>query len=438
MAVVVVLGGCAGAGATSVRVDAPSSTSRAGGAATSVVPVTSTSGPSAGTTAPAAIGASVTTAVTATTDASSIRPPARDSSSTTVAPALTTATPTTATPTTVAPTTVAPTTTWVVPPVATVPPGAPRARIDPGSASFAHLRGAVDDLVAHAEALTVSVARDGATVFGATAGRTVAGAPVTSRTDFVLASVSKMVTALSVARLVEQHRIDLAAPVPWSALGIPHDPTWDTVTVRELLSHGSGMPVAGKTWLDLPGSCAVPLADALAAPPLPTRGTWTYSNGNYCALGLLVEHVTHQRLDAAARALVFDPLGLTAPHLTKNPRTDDAPYDRGLARLERLGGAGTWMMSSSDVARMMAAVTDADRVTLAWPGIMIDQYGWGHTGTLDGAKACTWVMQDGRTVLAVVLAGNRPWVGSQLCDQLVPALAADLGVYAGDPVRSPD
>jgi hypothetical protein len=135
---------------------------------------------------------------------------------------------------------------------------------------------------------------------------------------------------------------------------------------------------------------------------------------------------------------VFDPLGLTAPHLTTHPRADDAPYDRGLARLERLGGAGTWMMSSNDVARMMAAVTAADQVTLAWPGIMIDQYGWGHTGTLDGAKACTWVMQDGRTVLAVVLAGNRPWVGSALCDQLVPALAADLGIYAGDPVRSPD
>ena len=36
-------------------------------------------------------------------------------------------------------------------------------------------------------------------------------------------------------------------------------------------------------------------------------------------------------------------------------------------------------------------VTAADLTTLRPPGIISDQYGWGHTGTVDGAKSCAWV-----------------------------------------------
>lgn len=46
-------------------------------------------------------------------------------------------------------------------------------------------------------------------------------------------------------------------------------------------------------------------------------------------------------------------------------------------------------------------------------------------------------MEDGRTVVAAAVAGNRPDTGSGLCDLLVPAMAVDLGLYAGDPIRSP-
>src|SRR5690606_18534498 len=134
----------------------------------------------------------------------------------------------------------------------------------------------------------------------------------------------------------------------------------------------------------------------------------------------------------------FGPLGITGPHLTSDGAGPaDGPYALDLARLDRLGGAGTWMASTDDVAAMLAAVTPADRAALAWPGVIVDQYGWGHTGTVDGAKACAWVMEEGRTVVVAVVAGNRPSTGGKLCDLVVPALAADLGVWADEPVRSP-
>ncbi len=319
-----------------------------------------------------------------------------------------------------------------------MPPGAPQARVDRGSADWAYLSAAVNSLVGGNETLSVSVVRDGAKVYGAASGATVDGSDVNTDTAFVLASVSKLVTALSIARLAERGLVDLAGAVPWDKLGLRHHAAWNDVTVRELLAHTSGMPVARKSWLDLPGSCAVPLTAALAEPPAVHRGRWTYSNGNYCALGLLVEYVTGKQLDNAARLLVFDPIGVTGPHLTTaGAKPFDAPYAKGLGRLDRLGGAGTWMASTNDVARMMSAVTIDDMDTLVWPGIMIDQYGWGHTGTVDGAKACTWVLDGGRTVIAAAVSGNVPSSGSELCDVLVPALAVDVGLYAGDPIRSP-
>lgn len=285
----------------------------------------------------------------------------------------------------------------------------------------------------------VTVVRDGALVDHLAFGSTLGGAPVTPSTPLVLASVSKLFTAETIAKLVTAHRIALDEPVPWTAMELPHDPAWDTVTVRELLSHTSGMPIARASWLNLPGSCTIPLREALQSPPRSTRGTWVYSNGNYCALGILTALVTGLPRDVATRQLVLDPLRLGQAHLTTDaPLPSDGPYPQGAGRLDRLGGAGTWMASSDSVATMVAAITPADRVTLAPPGIFTDQYGWGHTGTVDGAKSCVWQLEGGRTTIAAVIIGNRPSSGGSVCDLLLPALAGDLGLPTPDPVRFPD
>lgn len=308
----------------------------------------------------------------------------------------------------------------------------------PRPVTYDALRSAAALLAADNLAVSVSVWRDSVADFAFADGVRVDGAPIDEDTPFVIASVSKVVTALSIARLVQDGRIGLFDAVPWDALGVPHDPAWNGITVRQLLAHTSGMPVARKSWLDDPGACTVPLREAMAVPPTDSLGTWRYSNGNYCALGLLVQHLTGLDLDEAAYRLVFDPAGITGPFLsTDGARPDSVAYIKGLARLQRLGGAGTWLASTDDIAAMMSAVTDDDLITLQWPGIIVDQYGWGHTGSLDGAEACAWVMQDGRTVITAFVSGSEPGTGGEVCDVVVPALAIDLGVYAGDPVRDP-
>ncbi|CAN5557438.1 hypothetical protein BH23ACT3_BH23ACT3_15110 [soil metagenome] len=260
----------------------------------------------------------------------------------------------------------------------------------------------------------------------------------------MIASVSKLITALTVARLDEHGVLDVSDPVPWAAMGFDPHPGWADVTVRELLDHTSGMPVAQPSWLDEPGSCAVPLAPLLSGPPSGERGRWRYSNGNYCALGVMIEAVTGARYDVTGNWLVFGAAGVEGPRLTVDgARPTDAPHARDIARFERLGAAGSWLAGSDHVAAVLASVTDVDRRTLRWPGVFADQYGWGHTGTVDGAKACAWVVDHGRTVVVAIVSGGRPGTGGGVCDAVLPAVGADLGLTGvdglplGEPDRSP-
>ena len=378
------------------------------------------------------------------TDDRTVRASASDTAGTSVAVVATTipvttapaTTATTATPQTTTPqtTSTTSTTTSTSTPATTTDPTAPPLL----AASYPHVAAAVFGLALDNVAVSVSVHRDGAAPWGLAAGRRADGQDATTDSPFVIASVSKLVTALSIARLVSQGSLTTGTAVPWASLGLRTDPLWADVTVRDLLDHTSGMPINRKSWLDDPGPCSIPLQEAVVAPPTIARTTWQYSNGNYCALGLLVESVTGRTLDEAAYDLVFTPAGVSGPYLsTEGLRSDSVPSPRGIARLARLGGAGTWLASTDDLVAMLDTVTADDLEVLRWPGIILDQYGWGHTGTVDGAKACAWVLEDGRTTVAAVVSGPKPATGGDVCDVVLPALALDLGIWAGDPLRNP-
>ena len=337
----------------------------------------------------------------------------------------TTTTPPTTTTTTTTTTSIAPTTTI---PVELLP--------DP---AMANANREFDALARANPAAAMTVIRDGRAILLRASGTTIDGSPATSDSPMVIASVSKLLTALMIARLDQADLIDVDAPTPWAEIITTGSaPGWADVTPRELLAHTSGMPVARSSWFDGAVDCATFLPTLLDQPPSNARGRWTYSNGNYCALGLLVQHVTGQPLDQAAQAVLFDPLGLAGIHLTTDGQLPgDVEYGLGVARLSRLGGAGTFIVSTDDVASVLATATPSDLEVLTWPGLMVDQYGWGHTGSIDGATSCAWVLESGRTVVAATVAGRSPSTGGALCDRVVPAAADDLGIGRGRPDRSP-
>lgn len=280
--------------------------------------------------------------------------------------------------------------------------------------------------------------RDGVVVLQRASGSTIDGAAATSDSPMVVASVSKLVTALAIARLDQADRLQVDDPMPWADMGIAVHPAWNDVTIRELLQHTSGMPVVRTLWFDGGVDCAGFLPGLLNQPPTGTRGRWTYSNGNYCALGLLAEHVAGSPLDQAVLGALSGSLDDDALHLsTSGQQPGDVAYSLGVERLSRLGGAGTFIISTDDIASMLSTVTPTDLTMLSWPGVITDQYGWGHTGSVDGAVACAWTLEGGRTVVAATVAGRSPGTGGDVCDLVVPAVAGDLAIGQGLPERSP-
>lgn len=139
------------------------------------------------------------------------------------------------------------------------------------------------------------------------------GRPVTPQTPFLLASVSKPLTASAVMQLVETGQVELDAPLrryaPEFQMADPQ--AADQITVRHLLLHTSGLPVtACDTRKD-----AVTLAEyvaelhtvALDAPP----GThYSYCSGNYNLLGRLIETVSGQSFGEYMQQHVFTPLDM--------------------------------------------------------------------------------------------------------------------------------
>lgn len=140
-----------------------------------------------------------------------------------------------------------------------------------------------------------AVWRDGRVVWtGCTGLRDVdARAPVQRDTVFRLASVSKIIAATAAAKLAEEGRIDIDAPVGDALPWLPS--AWAPVTVRQLASHTSGAPHYAGNDLQVLGRVRYPTArDAvgifsgralLSAPGT----TYRYSSWGYTLLGAVIE-----------------------------------------------------------------------------------------------------------------------------------------------------
>ncbi|MEU4424485.1 serine hydrolase domain-containing protein [Actinoplanes sp. NPDC024001] len=158
--------------------------------------------------------------------------------------------------------------------------------------------------------------------------------PARTGTRWDLASISKLFTTIVVLQQVEAGRVALDAPVagyvPEFAAGGK-----ETVTVRHLLTHTSGLP-AFRAFYSLYPTAEQRLAAALTTPV--TAGTtpgaqYVYSDIGLIALGVLIERVTGKNLADAVRDGVTGPLRMRdtgynpAPELREQTAaTEYQPY----------------------------------------------------------------------------------------------------------------
>jgi CubicO group peptidase (beta-lactamase class C family) len=198
--------------------------------------------------------------------------------------------------------------------------------------------------------------------------------PTTPTTGYRIASFSKIFTATAVLQLAEQGKLRLddraQTYLPW--LTSPHDERTERITIRQLLTHTSGLDRDGATphWVEMqfPALAEIQHHITEGAQSYTPAEVWKYSNLGYTLLGELVRAVSGVTYEEYVHQHIIQPLGLkyTAPTLTPEIVNNLAVgYSRDIPGQERqpLPSIETHVMASA--AGFSSNVPDLCRFIMA-------------------------------------------------------------------------
>ncbi|MDI1256135.1 MAG: serine hydrolase [Flavobacterium sp.] len=150
---------------------------------------------------------------------------------------------------------------------------------------------------------------------------------LTATTPIHIASMSKVLTAAVILRLIDAGKLELDQNVNTILSPFPYE----NVTIKSLLSHRSGLPnyayfcdekgvwdhsktLYNQDVLDLMNQHHFPMQ-------FPSEKHFAYCNTNYAMLALVIEKITGMNYRVAMKKLLFEPLGMTHTFVF-NPETD--------------------------------------------------------------------------------------------------------------------
>ena len=298
----------------------------------------------------------------------------------------------------------------------------------------------------HIPGLSVAVVQDGRVVKTAAYGVSSVDAktPATVDTVYGLGSCTKPFTAVAVLQLMEAGKVSLDAPVSQYLDGLPA--AWSAITVRELLTHTSGLPnyrqfVEMKHLSEPKYKQPGIVVSLLARKPLdfPPGTRYEYSNTNYHLLARLVEKVSGQTYGAYLASHQFQAAGMTATRLSDPPVTvlaqavgynwigrkvEQNKYlfpsrldtgDSGL--LSTVGDLAKWtgaladgqLLSPTTLKQMITPGTLTDGTPVAYGlGLVVTTYKGqtlvGHSGAVPGYSSSVFYLPDSH--LGVILLCN--------------------------------
>jgi D-alanyl-D-alanine carboxypeptidase len=286
------------------------------------------------------------------------------------------------------------------------------------------------------------------------------GRPVDPDGWFRAGSITKTFTAVVVLQLVGEGKLQLEAPArEW----LPEMPA--EISVRQLLNHTSGLYNYTD---DLPDPAGIvrdrhlhrdprqTLDLGLGKPRLFDAGSsWSYSNTNYIALGLLIETITGNAYGDEVRQRILEPLGLerTAvpgdevelpePHAHAYLSVEGEPVDLASINPSQAWAAGEVVSTAADLNRFYAAVLRGELLEPAEHEAMLtavtvdDSFGyglgiqrqtlpgglvvWGHPGGFFNYLTFSFHSADLSTQLTLSYTGTRaeqPELGQILAELL--------------------
>jgi CubicO group peptidase (beta-lactamase class C family) len=325
---------------------------------------------------------------------------------------------------------------------------------------------------------SIAIAKDGKLIYAHGFGY----ADTASKTEaqpysqFRIASISKLVTAVGIMKLQEEGKLALTDSVFGSKgilndtfYGEPKDKRVYKINVAELLSHEAGwtqrygdqmfMPlvVAEKMGVKPPVDTKTIVKFALEKRLQYIPGTGkAYSNLGYSILGLVIEKVTGMSYEDFCRKTILEPLGIYDMKIAGNLPSEKAPFEvtyyepadvvlkpsiygtgemvtpsYGGNDIRALGAAGAWVATAPDLMRLLLAV-DGFKTR---PDILTDQSirfmtendngfapvgwkgtvmdgTWWRTGSFPGSTGMMKRQSDGLSW--VVLFNSSAWNGPEI------------------------
>lgn len=283
--------------------------------------------------------------------------------------------------------------------------------------------------------------------------------PVSDSTVFEIGSISKQFVAAATMMLVEEDRIGLDDPIHEYLFDLPSE--WLAVTVRQLLTHTSGIPdyeeirsYDAYRYRFTPEEI-IRIAHSRPMDFEPGTG-WYYSNTGYFLLSLIVERVEGRPLGGVLQSRIFEPLGMTQTRMA-DPE-DIIPHRASGYWVDRMGvelrnrdatqtsstlGAGGLLSSVHDMAKWDEALygdellSEASKTAMWTPAVLPNGedtgygFGWsvveyrghpavGHNGQVAGFVASFVRLPEAE--MAIIVFANRYRVSSgQLRDMVADA-----------------
>jgi len=333
--------------------------------------------------------------------------------------------------------------------------------------------------------LAIAVVKDDSVVFARGYGvlDLAKPAPVTEHTRFAIGSTTKAMTSAALGMLVDEGKLR------WDDRVIDYLPDlrlYDPyvtreLTVRDLLTHRSGLPGTDLLWArgDL-SFTEIMRRLRFVRPATSFRSQWTYQNVVYAIGGALVAKLSGMPWEDFIRARIFTPLGMTEseplvagiearPNVaTPHAEVRDTVRQVPVRSTDPVAPAGSVWSSVSDMAKWMRFMLDSGRVgttrllapgtfselvtpqiraspgtypalTLVRPhsfgyglGWFVQDYRgetvWMHTGSIDGMTAIIGLLPDRRTGVFVLANLDHAEVRHALMYKV-------FDLYAGNPER---
>ncbi|MEV0135778.1 serine hydrolase domain-containing protein [Dactylosporangium sp. NPDC050688] len=278
------------------------------------------------------------------------------------------------------------------------------------------------------------------------------GARVPNNGQVRIGSASKMFASVVVLQLVGEGKVDLDASVETYLPGLVRSAGVDanTITVRQLLQHTSGLPDYTDSLFQSMGDIPpyqhvyfeprdlLDLANAMEGRP---AGDWAYSNTNYVLAGLIAQRVTGRPFNELVTTRIIERIGLRdtyAPEVGeqgirgKHPKGYQLdPATDELLDFSRMDPSWGWaagqlvstpgdlntflrtlldgkLLKPAQLAEMRTTVTLDPQSGLGYglgvfsTPLSCGGVAWGHGGDIPGYSTANGATDDGRAVTLVV------------------------------------